>query len=106
MIVDIRTYQFQPGKMQPWLKLYEELAWPLQRKHLGECLGFYTTIEGALHQIVHIWRYESQADREARRDALAQEPGWTEFLTQVAKLDGFLSMENKLARQAPFFGAA
>ncbi|MBU6420323.1 MAG: NIPSNAP family protein, partial [Proteobacteria bacterium] len=39
MIVDIRTYKFQPGKMPAWLKLYEDLAWPLQQKHLGECLG-------------------------------------------------------------------
>ncbi|MBU6448773.1 MAG: NIPSNAP family protein [Rhodospirillales bacterium] len=105
MIVDIRTYKFQPGKMNAWLKLYEEHAWPLQKKHLGDCLGFYTTIEGALHQVVHIWRYESQADRETRRNALAQEPGWTTFLTEVAKLDGFISMENKLAKETPFFSA-
>ena len=105
MIVDIRTYKFQPGKMQPWLKLYEELAWPLQKQHLGDCLGFYTTIEGAQHQVVHIWRYENQADREERRNALALEPGWAKFQAEVAKLDGFLSMENKLAKETPFFSA-
>ena len=105
MIVDIRTYKFQPGKMNAWLKLYEEYAWPLQQKYLGECLGFYTTIEGALNQVVHIWRYESQADREARRGAMTQDPGWAVFLEKVSKLDGFTSQENVMAKPAPFYTA-
>ncbi|WP_298224523.1 NIPSNAP family protein [Acidocella sp.] len=105
MIVDIRTYKFQPGKMSAWLKLYEELAWPLQQKYLGECLGFFTTVEGAQHQVVHIWRYESQADREAKRNALAQDPGWAVFQTKVSQLDGFISMENSIAKPTSFFAA-
>ena len=105
MIVDIRTYKFQPGKMNAWLKLYEEHAWPLQQKYLGDCLGFFTTIEGALNQVVHVWRYESQADREARRTAMMQDPGWGVFLEKVSKLDGFISQENVLGKSTPFFAA-
>ncbi len=105
MIVDIRTYTFQAGKMQPWLKVYEEFAWPLQQKYLGDCLGFYTTIEGTLNRVVHIWRYESQADREARRGAMMQDPGWAVFQEQVARLEGILSQTNVIARAAPFYTA-
>ena len=105
MIIDIRTYKFQPGKMNAWLKLYEENAWPLQQKYLCDCLGFYTTFEGSLHQVIHIWRYESQADRETRRNKMMQDPGWAVFQEKVAKLDGFISQENVIAKSTPFFAA-
>lgn len=105
MIFDIRTYKFHPGKMQQWLDIYEQYAWPLQQKYLGNCVGFYSTFEGGLHQVVHIWRYESQADREARRTALAKDPGWPVFLEKSTQSGTLISQENSIAKAAPFFPA-
>ena len=80
MIVDLRTYTVKPGKLAAYVKLYQDHAWPLQQKYLGTCLGWYTVAEGTLNTVVHMWRYDSQADREARRTAMAQDPAWKEFL--------------------------
>jgi|BogFormECP04_OM1_1039644.scaffolds.fasta_scaffold45342_1 hypothetical protein len=66
MIVDHRTYTIKPSGILGWLALYYEKGWPLQQKYLGNCLGFYLVKEGRQDQVVHLWAYQSQADREAR----------------------------------------
>lgn len=105
MIFDIRTYTFHPGKMPVWIEIYQQYAWPLQQKYLGDCVGFYTTFEGGLNRVVHIWRYESQADREARRAALVKDPAWSVFLEKSTQSGSLLTQENSIARAAPFFSA-
>jgi hypothetical protein len=106
MIVDMRIYTCMPGKLQPWLKVYEELGWPLQKKYLGNCLGFYTTVEGQLHKVVHLWGYESQGDRETRRAAMYADPAWKEFMTKATELGAFISQENNFLAPASFFTPA
>ena len=105
MIVDIRIYTCFPNKLPAFVKLYEEKAWPLQLKYLENCLGWYTTVEGELNTVVHLWGYKDQADREARRNAMAADPAWGEYLTAVADAGLLLKMENRMARPAPFFTA-
>ena len=68
MIIDHRVYTCAPNKLPLFAKLYEEEGLPLQRKYLGEPIGFYQTHIGALSRLVHLWQYESLADRETRRD--------------------------------------
>ena len=46
MIVDMRVYTCHPGRMADWVALYEKEAWPVQKQYLGNCLGWYTSIEG------------------------------------------------------------
>ena len=94
MIVDLRTYTVKPGKLAAYLKLYHDHAWPLQQKYLGTCLGWYTVAEGTLNTVVHMWRYDSQADRETRRATMAQDPGWKEFLRLSEEAGLLLKQEN------------
>jgi hypothetical protein len=105
MIVDMRTYICHPGKMAAWLKVYEEYAWPLQQKYLGNCLGFYTSAEGKLNTVVHLWGFESQADREAKRAAMVQDPAWNVFMEKAAALGALAVQENSILKPAPFFAA-
>ena len=102
MIVDLRIYTCRPNRAAEFLAIYQEKAWALQQQHLGRCLGWYTTIEGELNQIVHMWGYESQADREARRTALAADPAWGAYLAAVAKADVLLSMGNRILKPTAF----
>ena len=50
MIVDLRIYTIRAGRLAEFVKTYQEHAWPLQQKHLGRCLGWYTSAEGPLNQ--------------------------------------------------------
>ena len=102
MIVDLRIYTCKPNKMAQFVKIYQELAWPLQQKYLGKCLGWYTTVEGPLNRVVHMWGYDSQADREARRKAMAGDPAWVAYIAAVAEADVLVEMENRILAPTPF----
>lgn len=102
MLIDHRTYQIRPGKLNELLKVYAELGLPVQTKHLGEPFGWFVSHDiGPLNQIVHMWKYRDLADREQRRANLAADPQWQAYLERAAPL--LVSMENKILRPAPFF---
>jgi len=105
MIVDHRTYAVKPGNLPTFLKIYEEQGWPLQQKHLGNCLGWYVSMDiGPLNQVVHLWGYESLADRAERRAKLATDSDWQAYLgVSMPLMD---HMENKILQPTPFFQAA
>ncbi len=102
MIVDLRIYTCKPNRLPEFVQLYKEKAWPLQQKYLGRCLGWYTTVEGALNTVVHMWAYDSQADREARRAAMATDPGWGDYLAEAARRELLVKMENRILRPTDF----
>ena len=103
MIVDLRIYTCQPNRMAEFVKLYETMAWPLQKKYLGRCLGWYTTVEGPLNRVVHLWAYDSQADREQRRAAMAADPGFQAYLAKAAELGVLQEMQNRIVAPTGFF---
>ena len=102
MIIDLRIYTTKPNRTADFVAIYKQHAWPLQQQYLGRCLGWTTTIEGQLNQVVHMWAYDSQADREARRAAMAKDPGWATYLAAVAAADVLVHMENRLLRPTEF----
>lgn len=79
MIFEHRTYTVAHGLMDSYLARYEQHALPLQLKHLGRLLGFFVSDIGPLNQVVHIWVYDSLADRETRRAAMDADPAWQAF---------------------------
>ncbi len=102
MIVDLRTYTVKPGMLADYVKLYQEHAWPIQQKYLGTCLGWYTVAEGTLNTVVHMWRYDSQADREARRGAMAKDPAWQAFIKISNEKAYLLKQENTFLAPTSF----
>ena len=84
MIVEQRTYTVPHGTMAKYLERYETHALPVQKRHLGRLLGFYVTEIGTLNQVIHLWAYDSLADRETRRANLAADPAWQEFMAMNA----------------------
>ena len=84
------------------MALYKEMAWPLQQKYLGRCLGWYTTVEGKLNCVVHLWAYDNQGDREDRRSRMQADPAWQAFLKRGAELDALVEQENRILRPTDF----
>ena len=103
MIFDHRMYTMRPNRVAAFLATYERVALPLQRKYLGEPYGFWITDIGPLSRIVHVWQYESIADRQARRDAMEADPAWQDYRTLVIEEDNLLDMQNMILKPAPFF---
>jgi hypothetical protein len=100
MIVELRTYTLHPGKVGEMVRLYGEEGLALQKRHLGEFLGYFTSESGNLNQVVFMWAYESLDDRAARRDRMAQDPEWQAYLARVVPL--LVAQENKLLRPTAF----
>jgi NIPSNAP len=102
MIVEMRTYTAVPGRAGEFLKLYEELALALQQQYLGGLMGYYVSEVGELNQIVHLWRYESLADREARRARLDADPGWAVYKEAFAKLGAISHQQSTFMKPVSF----
>jgi len=100
MIYEHRTYTLPHGQMQSYLARYEKHGLPVQLKHLERLLGFFVTEIGPLNQVVHIWAYDSLADRETRRVALDADPDWTAF--KQTNVGSFVQQDVKILRPAPF----
>jgi len=100
MIVEERCYTAQVGKVKEWLEYYEQHAWPIQQKYLGKCIGFFTTEIGTLHQIVHIWAYESLAHRETARANMMKDPEWQKFMASQPQV--LLGQETRILNPVSF----
>jgi hypothetical protein len=86
MIVEQRTYQFHPGAVPKFMALYQAGPLALQKRILGNLIGYFVTEIGGLNQTVHLWGYDSLDDRARRRAALMAEPEWRDFLGQILPL--------------------
>ena len=98
MIIDERTYTVRPGRLSAYLKSHMAEALPIMRKHLGEPYGYYTAETGDLNQFVHLWRYASMAEREARRMALYADPAWLGYRERTGETEWMLHQHNRILK--------
>jgi NIPSNAP len=96
VILEVRTYTAHPGKAAQWLQYYEQHGLPVQLKYLGGLVGFFTCEIGTLNRIVHMWKYESLADREARRGAMAKDPAWHDFIRNGPQPSPLMAQESQI----------
>jgi hypothetical protein len=102
VIVDLRRYTLKPGLLSAYLSVYLELGLPVQRRHLGEPLGYFLSEVGELNQVVHLWGYQSHADRETRRAAMEADPDWGGYRRALESGQFLLRQDNQLLRSAEF----
>ena len=100
MIYEERIYTILPGRMVEYMKNYEELGLPVQRKVLGTLVGFFHTEIGALNKVIHIWGYDSLDERLEKREKLANHPDWPRYLEINLKL--IVEQENRVLIPASF----
>jgi NIPSNAP len=66
-LYELRTYTLRVGTMAEAVKLYQELGFPALRKggHDKHLVGYFQADTGTINQIVHLWKFEDDADRRA-----------------------------------------
>ncbi|GCL64803.1 NIPSNAP family protein [Pseudaquabacterium pictum] len=99
-IYELRTYQVTVGKMSEVTRLYKELGWPALEKHPKKLVGYFTGDIGALNQLVHLWKFDDDADRRAFWAGLFADPDFMAFAAQLRPL--LQHQENKLMMAAPW----
>jgi hypothetical protein len=80
VLVDARTYTVKPGCTAAHLKIYGELGFAIQVRHIGQPLCYLQAESGEMNTLLHCWVYENAADRETRRAAMAKDPDWQKYL--------------------------
>lgn len=103
MLFDVRTYTCRPGTIKKHLALYAEHGYAIQSRHLGKPLAYMQTETGDVNSYMHIWVYDSAADREAKRQALQKDPAWSDYLKMSAEAGYLTSQENRLMTLVSFF---
>jgi len=86
MIYEERDYRIKAGKLMTFVRAYEEFGLPIQKKHLGTFVAYFTTEIGELNHVVAIWGYASLDERQRRRAVMLADPEWQTYLGKVADL--------------------
>jgi hypothetical protein len=102
MIFDLRIYTIKSGKLNAWLAMYEQHAYPIQLRHLGKPVMFSTSEIGPLNQAVHLWAYADLAEREKKRNAMQADPEWGVYLKMNAETAYIQEQENRILRSTSF----
>ena len=100
MIVEERIYTLQVGKVSEYLSLYEREGMAIQKRILGNMLGYFTCEIGTQNQVVHLWGYASFEYRAERRVLLFRDEDWKAYFAKIRPL--IVHQENKLLTPAPF----
>jgi hypothetical protein len=98
MYYEFRTYRLKNGAVPEYLKAVGQTGIAIQKKHLGNLVGYFSSEIGPINEIVHIWAYESLDDRQARRARLAADPEWPASRIR----DLIVTAENKIMTSAAF----
>ena len=99
-IFELRTYTVIVGKMAEVVELYKTQGWPALAKHPDRLVGYFTGDIGALNQLVHLWKFEDDADRRVFWAGVFAD---AEFMAFATKLRPLLALqENKLLLAAPW----
>ncbi|MEX3667461.1 NIPSNAP family protein [Paraburkholderia phenoliruptrix] len=94
MIVEERIYRIRNGRMSRYLNLVRDEGLAIQQPILGSLIGYFTTEIGPLSQVTHLWAYADLEDRRRRRQQLADDQRWQEFIPRLS--ENIESAENRI----------
>lgn len=99
-LYELRTYTLYVGKMPEAVELYKNEAWPALEQYQKHLIGYFTGDVGGMNQIIHVWKFDDDADRRAFWADLFQNQAFMAFAKKFRPL--ILSQENKLMYNAPW----
>lgn len=87
-IYEKRTYSVIVGQMQELIRVYTELGYPMFEAggFSQKLVGYFISDTGPLHQLIHIWRFDDDADRRDFWKRLYADPQFPQFGKQVRPL--------------------
>ena len=103
IVYEMRTYSLHVGKLSEAVKLYSEIGYPiLERSGLAKKLvGYFIADTGVINQLVHLWKFDDDADRRGHWAALyANRDFIEEFAARFRPL--LAQQEVKLLTAAPW----
>jgi NIPSNAP len=101
-VYEKRIYSVTVGQMAEVSRLYASEGWPaLEAGGFGKNLiGYFISDTGELHQLVHLWRFDSDDDRRAFWKRLFENERFMAFAKQLRPL--VKTQQNQLLLAAPW----
>ena len=83
-LYELRTYTLCVGAMAEAVKLYQELGFPALQKggQDKKLVGYFQSDTGTINQLVHLWKFDDDADRRAH---------WASVFANKDFVEGFAS---------------
>ena len=101
-IYEKRTYSVTVGQMAEVIRLYSTLGYPALEAggFSKKLIGYFTSDTGELHQLIHLWRFDSDDDRRAFWKRLFEDQDFMAFAKQLRPL--IKTQGNQLLLAAPW----
>ena len=102
-IYELRTYTLQVGMLGEGVKLYQQFGYPALEKggHAAKLVGYFVADTGVINQLVHLWKFDDDADRRRHWDAVFANKDFMEGF--AAKFRPYvMTQEVKLLTAAPW----
>jgi hypothetical protein len=90
-VYEMRTYTVQVGKMPEAIRLYSQFGYPALHKggFDKKLVGYFISDTGTLHQLVHLWKFDDDADRRAH---------WAALFADKDFIDGFAAQFRRMVK--------
>ena len=101
-LYELRTYTVHVGKMAAVVEHYQALGWPAMEKggHAAKLVGYFTADTGDLNQLIHLWKFDDDADRRAFWAGVFADEDFMAFAAKIRPL--IMKQHNQLLRAAPW----
>ncbi|MDE0409111.1 MAG: NIPSNAP family protein [Alphaproteobacteria bacterium] len=99
-LYELRTYTLYVGKMGEAVEVYSQYGWPALEPHSDKLVGYFQSDAGALNQLVHLWKFDDDADRRRHWAALYADDAFKTFAGKIRPL--IMSQQNQLLLAAPW----
>lgn len=101
-IYEKRTYSVTVGQMSEVVRLYSTLGWSaLEAGGFSKNLiGYFISDTGELHQLVHLWRFDTDDERRTFWKRLFEDVDFMSFAKQLRPL--VKTQSNQLLLAAPW----
>lgn len=102
VIYEKRTYSVTVGQMAEVTRLYSTLGYPALEAggFATKLIGYFISDTGELHQLMHLWRFDSDEDRRSFWKRLFADDAFMAFAKQLRPL--IKTQNNQLFVPAPW----
>jgi hypothetical protein len=99
IVYEKRTYSVKVGEMQEVKRLYSTEGWPALSAggFDKKLIGYFTSDTGDLHQLIHLWRFESDTDRRDFWSRLSEDEAFMAFAKKLRPLINTQNVQLMLA---------
>jgi len=101
-LYELRTYTLYVGKLNEAIGHYSELGWPALQKggFDKKLIGYFVSDVGTLNRLVHLWKFDDDADRRDHWRRLFKDDDFMAFAGKLRPL--VITQENALMTEAPW----